>query len=57
MQDDPRQNPSDPDPDWVAEVQRLVKCEKILASGNEELIVNIDSYCLSVWAQLAETRS
>ncbi|KAI8931480.1 hypothetical protein NX059_011148 [Plenodomus lindquistii] len=35
--DDPRRRPSDPEPDWVAELQKLVKCKKILESANNDV--------------------
>lgn len=38
-QDDPRQRPADPDPEWVLELQKLVKCKKILQSANNDLKV------------------
>ncbi|CAO2658393.1 Nn.00g061160.m01.CDS01 [Neocucurbitaria sp. VM-36] len=35
--DDPRQRPVDPEPDWVADLQKLVKCQKMLQSANNDL--------------------
>ncbi|KAF2795068.1 hypothetical protein K505DRAFT_18528 [Melanomma pulvis-pyrius CBS 109.77] len=32
--DDPRIEPSDPEPQWISELQKLVKCKKILESNN-----------------------
>ncbi|KAF2472598.1 uncharacterized protein BDR25DRAFT_259061 [Lindgomyces ingoldianus] len=35
--DDPRSSPSDPDPDWISELQKLVKCQQILRSENMDV--------------------
>ncbi|KAH4187826.1 hypothetical protein HBI45_159210 [Parastagonospora nodorum] len=35
--DDPRRRPTDPEPDWVPELQKLVRCQKILESANNDL--------------------
>ncbi|KAF2260667.1 hypothetical protein CC78DRAFT_536252 [Lojkania enalia] len=32
--DDPRRRSSDSDPNWIAEIQKIVKCQKILASND-----------------------
>jgi hypothetical protein len=39
-EDDPRRNRSDPEPDWIAEVQKVVKCQKILCSENVNVKVS-----------------
>ena len=39
MQDDPRRRPSDAEPEWVPELQRLIRCTKILESANNDLKV------------------
>lgn len=46
VQDDPRRKPGDLEPDWVAELQRLVKCQKMLESADNDLKVVI-AYRLS----------
>ena len=38
-QDDPRQRPADPEPDWVLELQKAIRCQKILQSANNDLKV------------------
>ncbi|KAF2825229.1 hypothetical protein CC86DRAFT_325183 [Ophiobolus disseminans] len=35
--DDPRTKPGVPDPEWVSELQKLIKCTKILESANNDL--------------------
>ncbi|KAL5114315.1 hypothetical protein ACEQ8H_007790 [Pleosporales sp. CAS-2024a] len=35
--DDPRRKTTDPEPDWVSELQRIVRCQKILESANNDL--------------------
>ncbi|KAF1922598.1 uncharacterized protein M421DRAFT_104945 [Didymella exigua CBS 183.55] len=35
--DDPRQRPDDPEPDWVVELQRAIRCQKILGSGSNDV--------------------
>ncbi|KAF2623484.1 hypothetical protein BU25DRAFT_349951 [Macroventuria anomochaeta] len=35
--DDPRQRPADPEPDWVLELQKAIRCQKILESANNDL--------------------
>lgn len=47
-QDDPRQRPADPEPDWVTALQQAVRCKKILESANNDLKV--------VWQSLAWTQ-
>lgn len=39
-QDDPRQRPGDPEPDWVSELQTAIRCQKILESANNDLKVD-----------------
>jgi len=37
-QDDPRRRrPADPEPEWVGAMQRVVRCQKILDSANNDL--------------------
>ena len=38
--DDPRQRSNDPEPDWVAELQKAVRCQKILESGSNDVKVS-----------------
>lgn len=35
--DDPRRRPGDPDPEWIGDLQKLVKCRKILESANNDV--------------------
>ncbi|KAF2870054.1 hypothetical protein BDV95DRAFT_639108 [Massariosphaeria phaeospora] len=35
--DDPRSNPSGPEPEWVSELQNLVKCKKVLQSTDAQV--------------------
>ncbi|KAH7069538.1 hypothetical protein BKA63DRAFT_84478, partial [Paraphoma chrysanthemicola] len=35
--DDPRRKPRDAEPDWVLELQKLIRCKKILESANNDL--------------------
>ncbi|KAF2442347.1 hypothetical protein P171DRAFT_392136 [Karstenula rhodostoma CBS 690.94] len=35
--DDPRRRPTDPEPAWIPELQRLVRCRKMLESANGDL--------------------
>jgi hypothetical protein len=41
LQDDPRQRPTDPEPDWVQELQNGIRCQKILESANNDLKVGV----------------
>jgi len=39
-QDDPRRRrPADPEPEWAGALQRVVRCQKILDSANNDLKV------------------
>lgn len=43
-QDDPRRRrPADSEPEWVGALQRVVRCEKILDSANNDLKVRFQS--------------
>ncbi|KAL6710299.1 hypothetical protein ACN47E_009245 [Coniothyrium glycines] len=35
--DDPRRRPTDPEPTWIPQLQRLVRCKKMLVSANNDL--------------------
>jgi len=38
-QDDPRRRPTDPELEWVPELQKLIRCQKILESADNDLKV------------------
>lgn len=50
LQDDPRRRRSNRVPDWVAEVQRLVKCRKILESADND--IKVGNRVVKVWKSL-----
>jgi hypothetical protein len=43
-QDDPRRRrPADPEPEWVGALQRMVRCQKVLQSADNDLKVRAQS--------------
>ncbi|KAF2192875.1 hypothetical protein K469DRAFT_553012 [Zopfia rhizophila CBS 207.26] len=55
--DDPRQRSSDPEPSWKAELQRVVKCQKILQSNSMEVKREYFKFVAKTIESLVETAS
>ncbi|KAF1966564.1 hypothetical protein BU23DRAFT_316638 [Bimuria novae-zelandiae CBS 107.79] len=55
--DDPRRRPTDPEPDWISELQRLVKFRKILQSQSQDLKFENFDFVLETIDHLLSTGS
>ncbi|KAJ4298965.1 hypothetical protein N0V90_004209 [Kalmusia sp. IMI 367209] len=55
--DDPRKRPTDPEPDWISELQRLVKCRKIFQSQSQDLKAESFDFVFETVNNLIDTGS